>query len=100
MVETEDGSLSQHHQYGRVTSHLSGSVLCLHESRFMVDDGGMETTLHIYQHTCNECDRPALTFDEDGVALCSRHATIFIAVHRVEPKDDEYSIPVFAAASV
>jgi hypothetical protein len=66
----------------------------------MVDDGGMETTLHIYQHTCHKCDRPALTFDEEGVALCGRHASIFIAVSLVETKDDEYSIPVFVEASV
>ena len=60
----------------------------------------METIPHIYQHTCHKCDRPALTFDENELPLCSRHATIFIAVHRVETKDDEYSIPVFVEASV
>jgi hypothetical protein len=31
----------------------------------MVDDAGMETTLRIYRHTCQKCDRPALTFDEN-----------------------------------
>jgi hypothetical protein len=66
----------------------------------MVDDGVMETTLHIYQHTCDKCDRPALTFDENDVALCGRHATIFFAVHRVEIKDDEHWMTVNVEASV
>jgi hypothetical protein len=74
--------------------------MCLLKSPRTGDDGDMETTPHIYQHTCHKCDRPALTFDEDGVALCGRHATIFIAVSRVETKDDEYSIPVFVEASI
>jgi hypothetical protein len=65
----------------------------------MVDDGGMEETLPIYQHTCHECNRPALTFDENEQPLCGRHATIFIAVSRVETKDDEHLIPVIVEAS-
>jgi len=86
-------------RYGRVTSHLFNCGLCLCLCRLMVDDDGMETSLHIYQHTCHECDRPALTFNEGGDPGCSRHATIFIAVHRVEAKDDEHLIPVVVEAS-
>jgi hypothetical protein len=66
----------------------------------MVDDDCMETTLHIYQHTCHKCDKPALTFDESDVPLCGRHATIFIAVPRVETKDDEHLMPVIVEASI
>ena len=87
-------------RYVRVTSHLSDGVLCLYTRLFLVDDDGMETTLHIYQHACHKCDRPALTFDENDVPLCGRHATIFIAVSRVETKDDDYLIPVVVEASV
>jgi hypothetical protein len=54
----------------------------------MVDDEGMEVSQHIYQHTCHKCDRPALTFNQGGDALCGRHATIFVAVPRVDIKDD------------
>ena len=85
---------------GRVTSHLSDGVLCLYIGDLLVDDDGMETTLHIYQHTCHKCDRPALTFDENDDPLCGRHATIFIGVSRVETKDDEHLIPVIVEASV
>jgi hypothetical protein len=66
----------------------------------MVDDDGMETTLHIYQQTCHKCDRPALTFNENGESLCGRHATIFIAMPRVETKDDDHWIPVVVEASI
>ena len=55
----------------------------------MVDDVGMETTLHIYQQTCHECQRPALTFDKNGETLCGDHAEEFIAAPRVEIEDDE-----------
>jgi hypothetical protein len=60
----------------------------------------MDSTRHIYQHTCHKCDRPALTFSKDGEALCGRHATIFIAVSRVETEDDERLIPVVVEASI
>ena len=66
----------------------------------MVDDEGMEISQHIYQHTCHKCDRPALTFDEGGDALCGRHATIFVAVPRVDIKIDEDLNTVFVEASI
>ncbi len=66
----------------------------------MVDDVGMEVSQHIYQHTCQKCDRPALTFNESGDPLCGPHATTFIAVPRVETKDDEHLIPVVVWASI
>ncbi len=43
---------------------------------------------HIYSKTCEKCERPALTFDEEDRALCPRHATIFIMVPRVEQNVD------------
>jgi hypothetical protein len=66
----------------------------------MVDGEGMEVSQHIYPHTCRKCDRPALTFDESGDPLCGRHATIFIAVPRVETKDDEQPTSVLVEASI
>ncbi len=82
-----------------MTSHLSDCVLCLYTRLVLVDDGGMETTLHIYRHTCHKCDRPAVTFDENEYPLCGGHATIFIALSRAETKDDEHLIPVVVEAS-
>lgn len=61
--------------------------------RAIVDDVSMESTLHIYQHTCNKCDRPALTFDKQGQPLCGRHATIFVGVQRADDKDDGSTTP-------
>jgi hypothetical protein len=87
-------------RYGRVASHISNGRLCLYECRLIVDDEAMEISQHIYQHTCHKCDRPALTFNEGGDPLCGRHATIFIAMPRVETKDDEHLISVFAEASI
>ena len=66
----------------------------------MVDEEGMEIAQHIYQHTCHICDRPALTFNEGDDPLCGRHATIFVAVPRVETKDDDHLIPTVVEASV
>jgi len=53
----------------------------------------MDTTPHIYQHTCKKCDRPALTFDEQDQPLCGRHATIFVGVRRAEIKDNDSATP-------
>ncbi len=87
-------------RYGRVTSHLFDCVLCLYIDLVLGDDGVMETTQHIYQHICHKCDRPALTFDENEHPLCGRQATLFIAMPRVDTKDDEYWIPVVVEASI
>ncbi len=65
----------------------------------MSNDGAMETTLRIYRQTCHKCGRPALTLDMNDDPLCSRHATIFIAVSRVETKDDEHWMTVDVKAS-
>ncbi|MGI9585076.1 MAG: hypothetical protein ACR2N7_05745 [Acidimicrobiia bacterium] len=50
----------------------------------------VETTEPIFRMTCSQCERPALTFDEDHRALCSSHAKIFITARRVVAKDDEW----------
>jgi hypothetical protein len=56
----------------------------------------MDTTPeHIYNKTCAECDRPALTFDKNNRALCSRHALSFIMALPVE---DELPVSSFVAA--
>jgi len=60
----------------------------------------MKTTHNIDKQVCHKCDRPALTFDENDNPLCGRHATIFIAMPRVETKDDEHWITVDVKASV
>ena len=83
-----------------VTSHLSGRVLYLEGCGLMVDDGGMETTGHIYRYVCSKCERPALTFDEKDEPLCGRHATIFVAAPRVETKYSEPWMPMVVEASV
>jgi len=82
-----------------MTSHLSDGVLCLYPPRALVDNLGMETTLQIPEYTCHMCDKPALTFDEAGVALCGRHATVFMALKRVESKVDEHLKPTVVKAS-
>lgn len=33
--------------------------------------------------SCDKCDRAALTADEEGHALCARHATIFMTADRI-----------------
>jgi len=73
--------------------------MCLDGTRLRVDDRGMDTTEPIYRMTCFRCERPALTFDEQERALCSRHATIFLTATRVTAKDDEWwdSLPVEAS---
>ena len=66
----------------------------------MVDDVDMDISQRIHQHTCHKCDRYALTFNESGDPLCGRRATIFIAMPRVDIKDDEHWYPVFVEASI
>jgi hypothetical protein len=60
----------------------------------------MESTHRLDKQTCHKCDRLALTFDENDTPLCGRHATIFIAISRVETKDDGHWITVNVEASV
>jgi hypothetical protein len=55
-----------------------------------VDDVPMEPTERIFRHTCSQCQRPALTFDEQDRPMCSRHAIVFVAAPRVLKKDDEW----------
>lgn len=38
----------------------------------------MEKELPIYLQTCTECGLPALTFDEQNIARCAKHAAVFI----------------------
>ena len=47
------------------------------------------TAEHIYNKICEECDRPALTFDRNNRAMCPRHASVLV---RAQPVKDE--IPV------
>jgi hypothetical protein len=49
------------------------------------------TAEHIYNKICEDCDRPALTFDRDNRARCSKHASILV---RAQPVKDE--IPVLS----
>jgi len=60
----------------------------------------MESTHHNGKQTCHKCNRLALTFDESDTPLCGRHATIFVAMSRVETKEDEHWITVNVEASV
>ena len=75
--------------YGRGTSHLLQEGLCLCRSVVAVDDCVMESTDRIFRHTCDMCERPALTFDLDHRPMCSRHATVFIPAQRVKAADDD-----------
>jgi hypothetical protein len=68
--------------------------MCLKAKMVNVDTSIM-TTDHIYAKTCNMCDRPALTFDRDNRAFCTRHATIFLVIAR--PIEDK--IPVTSPLS-
>jgi hypothetical protein len=75
--------------------------MCLDGLRDSSDNLEMDSTGRIFRNTCVRCERPALTFDDQGRALCSRHATIFIAVPRIEynEEDDWWTIPVSVEAS-
>ena len=79
-------------QTAEVSSHLVERGLCLWMRTIDVDSLGMTiTSEHIYNKTCEKCDRPALTYDRDNLAMCPRHAT---AIVRAEPVKGE--IPVTA----
>lgn len=39
---------------------------------------------HIYSKTCEECDRPALTFDRGGRAFCPSHSSTVVMVRPVK----------------
>jgi hypothetical protein len=60
----------------------------------------MELSRHIFRHNCHECGGPALTFDESGVPLCSRHATIFIGMPGAQAEYDEHSLSMDIEASI
>ncbi len=47
----------------------------------------METKASSHRNQCDKCDRPVLTFDRAGVALCGRHATIFVTLGDVAAHD-------------
>jgi hypothetical protein len=72
---------------GLVTWAATG--LCLHRRPEPIHYEGIETAQHIYQHTCHNCQRPALTFDRDDATLCGDHAQTFIAAPRVEIEEDD-----------
>lgn len=85
----------------RVSSHSTRTRVCLDSKPTNADDLPMESTEAIFRQLCFRCERPALTFDEQQRALCSRHARIFIAAKRVIDKDDEWWMnisPVEASA--
>ena len=74
-----------------VSSHQCSAALCLVREGTGADNGRMSHAAeHIYDKTCEKCERPALTFDRENRALCAHHATIFImAPHsEPEPRDD------------
>jgi hypothetical protein len=49
----------------------------------------MVQPVHIFDMTCRQCGLPALTFDENGNALCVQHATVFIAAGAAEDEDED-----------
>jgi hypothetical protein len=64
--------------------------MCLLPWTTGVDDAGMTITAeHIYHRTCEECDRPALTFDRDDRALCPTHAKTIV---KAQPVKDEFPV--------
>ena len=72
-----------------VTSHRTRRGLCLPNCDRIVDDRTVTRPTPIYRHRCAICEAPALTFDASSRALCSRHATVFIAAERVMERDDD-----------
>jgi hypothetical protein len=48
------------------------------------------TADHIYNKTCDKCDRPALTFDRDNHAFCPTHAEKIV---RAQPVNGEVPVP-------
>lgn len=66
--------------------------LCLLPNRQTADNADMSTTNeHIYSKTCDECDRPALTFDRDDRALCPSHSRTIV---KARPVKFEIPVPV------
>ena len=64
--------------------------MCLLLRATGTDDASMIVTAdHIYNKLCDECDRPALTFDRDNRAFCPTHASSIV---RAQPVENE--IPV------
>ena len=49
----------------------------------------MELPEHIYLQSRGECGKPALTYGDQGNALCVEHATVFIAAEGAEVEYDE-----------
>ena len=47
----------------------------------------MEKELPIYLQTCTDCERPALTFDEQHNARCGEHAAVFIPAGGFAPDE-------------
>jgi len=66
--------------------------MCIGNTTDSADALGMDQPGPIYNKTCQQCDLPALTFDENGDALCVRHANVFIAAEappdETEDEDD------------
>ena len=58
--------------------HSERTELCLADRPAHVDTGGMHLQEPIYLKSCDECGRPALTYDDQGNALCIEHASVFI----------------------
>jgi len=75
--------------------------MCLDGLRDESDNLEMDSTDRILRSTCVRCELPALTFDDQGRSLCSRHASIVIAVPRIErhEEDERWTIPVSVGAS-
>lgn len=59
------------------------------DSGTLDDDVRMDSTDPIFRQTCTQCERPALTFDEDYQPLCSRHASVVVKATRAMEKDDD-----------
>lgn len=68
--------------------------MCLAYPRSDVDDGGVATKAPIYRRTCAICERPALTLDDSGDALCGGHAEVFIAIDDAPGKIDAAEISI------
>ena len=73
----------------RLTSHRRAHDLCLYRAPLAADDGWVEQRPPIYRQTCVQCDRPALTFDAQDRALCSRHATSFVGEESTADDDED-----------
>jgi hypothetical protein len=82
--------------FSEVSSYIWDGRLCLLPRAAGTDDACMTVTAeHIYNKACDECERPALTFDRDHRAFCPTHASSIV---RADPVENE--IPVTNARSV